>query len=566
MTMIHTPTPSPKRSALGLSTLAALAACAGLAHVQASAQTSAQTPAQTAPLRNATPPAAAASAPAAPSPLSAIPATDGRFVLKEVRFSPTRAVPGAELQALVAPFLGKEVDATGLSVIATVVRRAYEERGFGMAGVGYPPQDLTQGVLQIAIVEPQVERVSIEAPPEPPVSAERVTRVLDAAGVRPGEPLDLQALDRAMYTLNDWPGVSAKVTLLPSGDEGKYKVNVQTERRRWWDASVDADSHGSSTSGRYRVGTLLRWNNPGGIGDNLDLRLLASNGAGTTVGRLGYEAPLGATPWRAGLGYSRVGYELGEQFAALGATGTADVVDASISYPVVRRRDSNLVARLGLANKKLRDDIAGLPTTEKTIRAADLTLAFEARSAWGGGGYTGGSVGVQAGRLRYPGEPLPLPAAQPGGFTKLSLQLSRLQALGRGWSVFVGLAGQAANKTLDNAEKFTLGGDKGVRAYPVAEGSSDSGAIVNTELRYWVDPQWSTYAFYDWAHGRDKAAATLSGGTDRRTLRGYGLGVQYTNPDLFTLKASLAVRGNEPVHTEEDNPKTRLLVQIQRSF
>jgi hypothetical protein len=69
---------------------------------------------------------------------------------------------------------------------------------------------------------------------------------------------------------------------------------------------------------------LLRWNNPSGIGDNLDLRLLVSNGAGTTVGRLGYEAPIGASAWRGGLGYSRVGYELGEQFEDAGFTGKAD--------------------------------------------------------------------------------------------------------------------------------------------------------------------------------------------------------------------------------------------------
>lgn len=514
--------------------------------------------AQTAPLRNAASPAAAASAPPV---LNA--ATQGSFLLKEVRFTPTRAVPAADLQAAVGPFLGQPVDATGLTVIATAVRRVYEARGFGMAGVGYPPQDLTAGVLQIAIVEPQVGAVAIEAPPRPPVSVERTTRVLQAAGVRSGQPLDLQALDRAMYTLNDWPGVSAKATLLPTGDEGLYRVNVQTERRRAWDASVDLDNHGSSAAGRYRLGTLLRWNNPAGIGDNLDLRLLASSGAGTTVGRLGYEAPLGATPWRAGLGYSRVGYELSEEFA--GATGTADVIDASVSYPLLRGRDRNLVSRLSLQHKKLADDIPGVISSEKSIRAAELSLAYESRSAWGGGGYTGGALGLQFGKLSYDNGSAPSPASPQGSFGKLTVQASRLQALYRSLSLYLGVATQLTNKTLDNAERFTLGGDKGVRAYPVAEGSSDAGAIVNTELRWWLGPQWSTYAFYDWGHGRDKGSDALTG-ESRRTLHGAGLGVQFTDPAIFTLKASVAVRGSDPVRSETDNPKARLLVQVQRSF
>jgi len=529
--------------------LLAWIACAATAH------------AQNAPLRNTPPAAAAASAPSSSSST-----TNGKFLLKEVRFSHTRAVPTAELQALVKPFIGREIDATELTVISAAVRRAYEQRGFGMAGVGYPPQDLTQGVLQITIVEPQVERVSIEPSGKPPVSAARAMAVLDKAGVRAGQPLDLQALDRAMFTLNDRPGVSAKTTLLPTGDEGKYKVSVQTERRRAWDASVDFDNHGSSVSGRYRLGTLLRWNNPAGIGDNLDLRLLASNGAGTTVGRLGYEAPIGYTPWRAGIGYSRVGYELGEQFESLDATGKADVIDASLSYPFVRSRDSNLVGRLSLVNKKLSDDVGAEISSKKTIRAAELSLAFEARSSWGGGGYSGGTVGLQLGKLTDQSDTAPVDTTPLGNFTKLSVQATRLQALTRTVSLFVGAAGQWANKNLDNAEKFTLGGDKGVRAYPTAEGSSDMGVLLNTELRYWVNPQWSSYAFYDWGHGRLRKAPDALTGDNTRTIHGFGLGVQYSNPELFTLKASLGFRGQERVQSEEDNPKARLLVQIQHSF
>jgi hemolysin activation/secretion protein len=524
-----------------LSTLA-LAACSA-AH------------AQSAPLRNAPTPSAPASAP------TLAPTTQGRFLLKEVRFTPTQAVRPEELQAAVKPFIGREIDATDLTVIATALRRLYDERGFGMAGVGYPPQDLTAGVLQVAIVEPQVAQLAVEAPPRPPVSRERTTRVLQAAGVRTGQPLDLQALDRAMFTLNDWPGVAAKATLLPTGDEGLYKINVQTERRRAWDASIDADNHGSSAGGRYRVGTLLRWNNPAGIGDNLDLRLMASGGAGTTVGRLGYEMPIGPTPWRAGLGFSRVGYELSEEFA--GATGSANVIDASLSYPVLRGRDRNLVSRMAVQHKALEDDIAGTISSDKSITALDATLAFESRDARFGGGFNGGSLGVMAGRLQYDSA---APAGAPqGNFAKLSVQASRLQAIGRGFTLLAGLAGQWTDKALDNAERFTLGGDKGVRAYPVAEGSSDIGAIVNLELRKWFNPTWSAYGFYDWGHGRDKSQDALTG-SSARTLRGYGLGVQFTHPDWFTLKASLGIRGKEPVRSEPENPKARLLVQVQRSF
>ena len=153
-----------------------------------------------------------------------------------------------------------------------------------------------------------------------------------------------------------------------------------------------------------------------------------------------------------------------------------------------------------------------------------------------------------------------------GAFAKASLQLTRLQALTPRFSFFAGVAGQWASQNLDNAEKLTQGGARGVRAYPAAEGASDQGAILNTELRWWINPHWSSFAFYDAAHGRLRRAPD-GPGDNTRTLHGAGLGVQYSNPELFTLKATLGVRSSEPVLSDSDgNGRSLLLVQLQHSF
>ena len=279
--------------------LRALPMALALAYTMAS-DAQAQAPAPAPALRNAPQAAEAASAPrAAAKPVV-------RFTINSVRFTPTKAVPEAELQQVVKPWLNREIVATDLAVVAVALRRYYEERGYGLVGVGFPTQDLAQGVLQIAVVEPRIVRVTVESPDKPPISPQKIAAVLERNGIAKDEPLDVLALDRAMYTLNDWPGVGAKSTLLPTGDEGRYAIAVQTEARRGWDASVDADNYGSETTGRYRAGALLRWNNPTGSGDNLDLRASVSSGKGTLVGRLGYEIPLDASAWRLGAGISRV--------------------------------------------------------------------------------------------------------------------------------------------------------------------------------------------------------------------------------------------------------------------
>src|SRR5882724_1652205 len=518
--------------------------CAGAAAVLALAS---GVPAQAQPAK-AAPPAVAASAPRS------------SFVLNEVQFSRTTAVSGAELQQLVKPFLNRPIEATDLSLIAASIRRRYDERGLGLAGVGFPNQDLSKGVLQIAIVEPRIARVEVVSTTGAPLTPERTNRVLQREGVVVGAPMGVLGLDRAMFTLNDWPGVSAKATLMPAGDEGSYNVTVQTERRRAWDASIDADNYGSKATGRYRLGTLLRWNNPSGSGDNLDLRVQESSHNGTTVGRLGYEVPVAASPWRFGVGLARVNYELGEQFAGLGATGSANVFDASLSYPFIRSRERNLIGRLAVTSKALTDD---LTASDKHVRSAEFVVSFEARDTWFGGAFNGGTLGLQFGRLSDDTSPAPLDPSSVGNFTKFNLRLTRLQALTRTLSLFVGVAGQRSSQNLDNAEKFSLGGADGVRAYPSGEASVDEGVLLNSELRLYVNPQWSGFVFFDCGTGHvRKAPVTSDDGA--RHLHGSGLGFQYAGSYGLTAKASLGVRGDDAGLQEPEHSRTRLLLQVQQ--
>jgi hemolysin activation/secretion protein len=503
---------------------------------------------------------------AAQAPATAAAPAPARFTLTRVQFPDTTAVPPEVLQQAVAPFIGKEIASTDLGPIATAVRRVYEDRGLGLVGVAFPSQDLAGGVLLVAVSEPRIARLIVENPEKPPIPDTRTRAVLERNGVAAGQPLDLRQLDRAMYTLNDWPGVRAKATLTPTGDENAYSVAVLTEAGRAWDASVDADNHGTDISGKARIGGLVRWNNPLGIGDNLDLRLVASQGSGNLVGRIGYEAPIGPTPWRAGVGYSRVNYELNDSFE--GALGTADVVDASLSYPLVRSRDLNIVGRLSAEHKKLYDEFFD-ESSDKRITAATAQVSFESRDGLWGGGYNGGFAGLMFGRLRTSATVQDsIDTTTLGGFTKLTGQATRLQSLTQNFSLYVGIAGQAASQNLDNAEKMTLGGPRGVRSYPAAEAPSDQGAILNTEVRWWVNPQWSTFLFYDLGHGRARKEPGASLDDNTRTLHGTGLGLQYTNPELFTLKATLGVRGkSEPVLSDtDDTGRSLLLVQIQHSF
>lgn len=517
------------------------------------------------------PSASASSALRSPAPAPSVAGLQA-FELKEVRFSPTAAIGAAELQAVAAPYLDRRVDAADLAAFAKALQQLYQDRGFALVAIALPSQDVTRGTLNVAIVEPRLGRISIVQGGVPAIAEARALGLMSYAGLRTGRPLNLKQLDRAMFSLNDLPGVGAKATLTPSGDEGVFDLIVETEARRAWDLAIDLDNHGSRSTGIWRLGGLARWNNPLHIGDNLDLRLLSSDRSGLTLGRLAYEAPLGYTPWRASLGVSRVSYSLGDSFSPLQANGIATVWDAAVSYPLIRSRARNLIVRLGAEHKQLEDrfDALGL-RTDKRIRNLVAGASFEDRDALFGGGYTGASLQAQVGDLgiatanvRAEDAALGVQATQ-GQFGKLDLQLSRLQAISQRVLLYGGLTGQWASKNLDGAEKLTLGGARAVRAYPAAEAPSDDGVIVSGELRVFINPAWTVFGLYDWAKGWLRKRPD-PGADNTRVLDGAGVGLYFNDPKLFTLKATLAWRGRGPPQSETGNDSPRLYVQVQRPF
>ncbi|MEY2686922.1 MAG: hypothetical protein RL375_1120 [Pseudomonadota bacterium] len=509
---------------------------------------------------------------------------DGTSCLREWQLPDLTSIGRTELEALVLPWLGRSFSPTEQQAVRKVVLGALEARGLMLGGVAVRPIPGRSGAWLLQVVEPRLRRVEFTPGVAVPLSDAHVLAVLDGQGVAAGRLLDLRALDQAMYRLNDLPGVSASATLAPSGDEGVYDLLLERSLRKRVEGSIEADNYGSRFNGRHRLGGLVRVNEPFDIGDNFDARLLVSQGTGLVTGRLSYELPLawrssGGTSWdsgwRASAGWSSLRYELGDSLADLQAHGQAQVVDLGLSRPLLRSRRANLIGRLGASHKRLQDrfDSFGL-VVDKTSSDVSGALSFEARDDAAGGGYNGGMVALTAGRLRIQS---PVEAANDlalgdratqGHYVKLGLQASRLQALpmfGAGWSFYAGMSAQWASRNLDSSEKFALGGAQAVRSYAPGEAAADTGVITTFELRHPIGARWSVFGLVDWGHARLQVDP-LAGAENTRTLSARGLGVFFSDPELFTLRAVLAWRGASPSLAEPDSRSPRLNLQITRGF
>lgn len=76
-----------------------------------------------------------------------------------------------------------------------------------------------------------------------------------------------------------------------------------------------------------------------------------------------------------GLAWTHMQYDLGREFSALDAGGTADIFSVFGSYPIIRSRNANLYAMASFDAKYLSDEI-GLVSqvSDQEIRAVTLGL------------------------------------------------------------------------------------------------------------------------------------------------------------------------------------------------
>ena len=506
------------------------------------------------------------SLPVAPTP------TVTAFRLNDLRLNGAQTLSSDELKSVTQPYIGRDVTLGDLEALAQAITAQYRARGYFLATAIVPVQAVRDGIVEISIIEGRLGKVEVNVAADAPMSEARVRGFL--SGLAVGEAVNAPVYERSMLLLSDQPGIRVSSGLQEGTQTGTTDLSVDVVAVPRWAFTAEADNHGTLESGRYRVGGTARWLSPFGIGDNLDLRVMVSNSNALQFGRLAYEAPIGTSGLRAGIGLSRVAYALGGNFVDLDARGTANVLDFALNYPLIRQRQQNLFLRLTADTKNLTDEMRAVDfTSKKKVHGLGLGWTWERRDDVLGGGYWASSGTLYRGSLRIEDEiSLQNDASSAGrhtegSFSKGTFQLSRLQSIVDRHSLYLSVGGQAASKNLDASEKLALGGARAVRAYSSSEALVDQGLIGTVEWRWSYNAELSPFAFYDAARGKYARSPTAFDGPNNISLRGYGLGVSWARSGNFAINATLAWRdGTRPAQSDGGGRNPRLFVQAQKSF
>lgn len=484
-----------------------------------------------------------------------------QVVLTRVSFHGATKFGPEILGKLTEDAIGKRYDLAGLRQLANRVTRFYRESGYPFARAYLPPQRMAGGELRVDVLEGRYGKIT--AVGEPGLAA-RAQPFL--AALRPGEVIEGALLERVALILGDQPNVVLTPVIRPGEEVGAGDFEARISQGPRFEGQVGVDNHGNRYSGSNRLRVTGKWNSPFVLGDQIVAGGIRTN-ENLWLGHAGYARPLGESGLRGDISYAHTAYELGKEFAALGATGVADVTALGLSYPLMRTRTRNLILTVQYQRKSLEDRYRLThAVNEKSARVIPVSLQFDLRDGWGGGGvsygvvsWTSGSVALRGADQRTVDD---LTAHSHGSFQKLNFDAARLQYLSPSLSLFARFAGQYSRSNLDSSEKFSLGGGSGVRAYPSGEGNGDRGWFGQLELRYNAG-QMSPFAFVDAGAARVNARPWMAGENHRR-IAGGGLGLRFAQ-DRLSLDGSLAwsLRGGDP---QSDSRRQRPHVWLKADY
>ena len=85
-----------------------------------------------------------------------------KVLVKAYKITGTSVIDGAELESLVAPHVGRDMELAELEKVAELVTAELKDRGYSLARAYIPAQDIEDGIVEVAVVEGKVGEIFIK--------------------------------------------------------------------------------------------------------------------------------------------------------------------------------------------------------------------------------------------------------------------------------------------------------------------------------------------------------------------------------------------------------------------
>ncbi len=390
-------------------------------------------------------------------------------------------------QEIQSEFTNRCLKVSDIEAILGRITKDYIDRGFVTTRAYLPTQDLSQGRLEILVVEGRIEKIMIEDEGKKSISVGNVFPLAQ------GELFNLRDFEQGIDQINRLVSNNARLDIAPGSQAGFSQIIVRNQPKSPWHFNVAWDDQGSKATGKNQVGLTMGVDNLFGKNDFLSIthREALPQNRDWKYSRsenLFWSVPFGYATLSGGASFSEYVSKLQTPGGLdLQSRGSNTAYNVKLDYVSYRDKDTRLSFSGTLTTKSgknyLDNQFLGVSSRQLTILDVDSELS----TAGLGGAITlnlGWAQGLSwLGALKDLSD-IPDWAAH-AQFSKFKFGLNYMRPFrlwGEDFTWTTQLTGQLGVDTLYGSEQISIGGIYSVRGFVNNSLSGDRGYYVRNDL------------------------------------------------------------------------------------
>lgn len=413
----------------------------------------------------------------------------GTFVLRKVEIDGVTAYGAAELRALYADYLDRDIPYSEVYGIANRITAKYHADGYALSQAFVPGQTVENGVVRIWVVEGALASYRIDGDP----GGNRQMLERYAERLMRERPLRTDHLERFILLMNDLPGLAVVGYVVPGGRGLNDALLVLQAGSKKTGGIIGVDNRGSKFFGPVQAYTTLQGNALLGAGELIELSpMVTGSGDGVTSwgGFVNVRVPVFSD------GAYIQGYLAGSETRPGGylepfdLRGEAVIGTLAVGYPLLREISRYVYVTGQFDYIDYSEDIdRNQPFVEDNLRVLRGHLNYGGTDRWGGENFFDVrlSVGIDGLGASSSDDPLRSRTNADASFVALKagyLRRQSLRAIDPNLRLVWSVSGQYSAEPLLSGEEYGLGGPVYLRGYDFYDVSGDYGFATSAELQY----------------------------------------------------------------------------------
>ncbi len=411
-----------------------------------------------------------------------------RFTINQYVLEGASLLSQTEIDAAVAPYVGKDKDFSDVQRALEAVEEAYAKRGFSAVRVLLPEQELEKGTVRFRVVESRFGKVTVKD--NHFVSEANALNAVPS--VRSGGVPRTKQIARELKLANENPARQMNVVLKGGAKDDEVDANVIVTDSKPSSWGVSLDNSGSPETGRARLGLSYRNANVFDADHVASIQYVTSPQYPDRVQVLGgnYKIPL----YRSGNsleffgGYSNVNSVVG---GLSNFQGGGRLLSARYNHTLERMGAFDPTLSLGLDWRDFRRiELTNPPPTVlyNEIVVMPVSVAYTALGKFAKSdinfnvSLSRNLSGMNNGRREDFAAYDVLNPTQPNdNYRVLRYGAGYSQLIGDGWLFRTALTGQRSADVLVQGEQMRLGGADAVRGFSEGSEGGETAARLNLE-------------------------------------------------------------------------------------